>query len=75
MAPNLLENIKDYLYQSQAHTYKIIFLSKNLRLDMAQTLLESGAKQISDLFGNFPLHSACVTGNKWFEEKKHQRWW
>lgn len=64
MAPNLLENIKDYLYQFQAHTYKIIFLSKNLRLDMAQTLLESGAKQISDLFGNFPLHSACVTGNK-----------
>ena len=64
MAPNLLENIKDYLYQSQAHTYKIIFPSKNLRLNMAQTLLESGAKQVSDLCGNFPLHSACVTGNK-----------
>ena len=64
MAQTLLENIKDHLDQSQAHTYKIIFPLKNLRLDMARTLLESGAKQVSDLFGNFPLHSACVTGNK-----------
>ena len=31
---------------------------------MAQTLLESGAKHVSDLWGNFPLHSAGVTGNK-----------
>ena len=64
MAQTLLENIKDHLDQSQAHTYKIIFPLKNLRLEMAQTLLESGAKQVSDLCGNFPLHSACVTGNK-----------
>ena len=64
MAQTLLENIKDHLDQSQAHTYKIIFPLQNLRLEMAQTLLESGAKQVSDLFGNFPLHSACVTGNK-----------
>ena len=32
---------------------------------MAGMLLSKGAKQFPDAWGNFPLHAACVTGNKY----------
>ena len=38
-----------------------------LRWEMAGLLLSQGAKQTPDVWGNFPLHAACVTGNKYHQ--------
>ena len=40
---------------------------------MAQMLLSKGAKQIPDVWGNFPLHAACATGNKYYIKKNIAR--